>query len=198
MLFYTTAYNPKLRRYLGRTKWLLEKSIHNITNFDYPSNSRRCTCKKPWGNNIICWLLQGLWLHMQREDGANTTRLWTTKRNCRSHTLWIVQWKKNALRVSVAERENISPIILAHMVTIWICTRLQRVIAAENSTACEDHESTRRTGTNNVILLPENVNRMMALWIRFTPTVFTSPLLSISVLETFLASQEFSGPRVIR
>ena len=107
-------------------------------------------------------------------------------------------WKKNALRVSVAGRENISPILLAHTVTIWICTRLQRAIAAENSTACEDHESTRRAGANNVILLPENVNRMMGQWIRFTPTVFTSLLLTISVLETFLASQEFSGPRVIR
>ena len=32
--------------------------------------------------------------------------------------------------------ENISPILLAHTVMIWICTRLQRVIAAENSTAC--------------------------------------------------------------
>ena len=66
------------------------------------------------------------------------------------------------------------------------------------STASEDHESTRRAGANNVILPPENVNRMMGLWIRFTPTVFISPLLTISFLETFLASQEFSGPRVIR
>ena len=71
--------------------------------------------------------------------------------------------KENALRVSVAGRENMSPIILAHTVTIWICTRLQRVIAAENSTACEDHESTRRAGGNNVILPPENVKRMMGL-----------------------------------
>ena len=116
----------------------------------------------------------------------------------RNLTIWIVQWKKNAPRVSLAGRENISPIILAHTVTIWICTRLQRVIAAENSTACEDHESTRRAGTNNVILLPENVNRLMGQWIRFTPTVFLSPLLSISVQETFFASQEVSGPRVIR
>ena len=112
--------------------------------------------------------------------------------------IWIVQWKKNSLWLSVAGRENISPIILAHTVMIWICTRLQRVIAAENSTACEDHESTRRAGANNVILLPENVNRIMGLWIRFTPTVFTSPLLTISVLEKFLASKEFSGPKVIR
>ena len=51
---------------------LLEKSIHDITNFDYPSNSWRCMCKKPWGNNIICRLCQSLWLHTQREDGANT------------------------------------------------------------------------------------------------------------------------------
>ena len=41
------------------------------------------------------------------------------------------------------------------------------------------------------------LNRMMGLWIRNTPTVSRSPLLSDSVLETFLVSQEFSGPRVI-
>ena len=27
-------------------KWLSEKTIHDITNFDNPSNSWRCTCKK--------------------------------------------------------------------------------------------------------------------------------------------------------
>ena len=32
-------------------------------------------CKKPKGNNIICWLYQGLWLHSQRKDGTNSTRL---------------------------------------------------------------------------------------------------------------------------
>ena len=26
--------------------WLSEKSIHDITDFNYPSNSRQCTCKK--------------------------------------------------------------------------------------------------------------------------------------------------------
>ena len=26
-------------------------------------------CVKPKGNNIICWLLQGLWFHTQRKDG---------------------------------------------------------------------------------------------------------------------------------
>ena len=29
--------------------------------------------------------------------------------------------------------------------------------------ACEGYESTRHVGANNVILLPENVNRMMGL-----------------------------------
>ena len=71
--------------------------------------------------------------------------------------------KENALRVSVAGRENISPTILALTVTNWIWTRLQRVIAAENLTACEGYESTRHAGANNVILLQENVNRLMGL-----------------------------------
>ena len=53
--------------------------------------------------------------------------------------------------------------MLAPTLTIWINTRLQRVIAVENSTACEEHESTRCTGAKNVILLPENVNRLMGL-----------------------------------
>ena len=37
--------------------------------------------------------------------------------------------------------ENISPIILAQTKMTWTCTRLQRVIAAENLTACESYES---------------------------------------------------------
>ena len=55
--------------------------INNITNFEYLSNSWRCTCIKPRGNNIICRLRQGLWLHSQRKDGANTSRLRPTQRN---------------------------------------------------------------------------------------------------------------------
>ena len=112
--------------------------------------------------------------------------------------IWTMQWKENAPRVSVAGRENISLIILALTLTNWIWARLLRVIAAENLTAREGYESTRHAGANNVILLPENVNRMIGSLIRNIPTVFKSPLLSDSVLEAFLASQEFCGPRVIR
>ena len=35
--------------------------------------------------------------------------------------------------------------------------------AAENSTACEGREFTRRAGANNIILRQENVNPMMSL-----------------------------------
>ena len=52
------------------------RNVFGSLNFDYPSNTWRCTC-----NNIICRLRQGLWLHTQREDGANTTRLRPTQRN---------------------------------------------------------------------------------------------------------------------
>ena len=37
-----------------------QKSNNDITNFNYPSNSRRCTCKRSGDNNIICRLLQSL------------------------------------------------------------------------------------------------------------------------------------------
>ena len=44
MFYYATEWNPKLKKYLGRTKMASEKSIHDIKSFDYPSNSRY-TCK---------------------------------------------------------------------------------------------------------------------------------------------------------
>ena len=43
------------------------------------TTSQRCTCQKPCSNNIIHQLLQGIWLHTQREDGANTSQLQTTQ-----------------------------------------------------------------------------------------------------------------------
>ena len=66
-------------------KLFSEKSIPDITNFDYPSNIGRCSCRKLPGNPIICRLLLGIWLHTQREDGANTSGLRSPLRNSRSH-----------------------------------------------------------------------------------------------------------------
>ena len=40
--------------------------------------------KKPWGNNIIRRFLQDIWLHTQRENGANISRLQLPQRNRRS------------------------------------------------------------------------------------------------------------------
>ena len=57
----------------------MEKSIYDNTNFLYLSNCWRCTCKKPWGNNIIRRLLLGIWFLTQREDGADTSRQWLPK-----------------------------------------------------------------------------------------------------------------------
>ena len=56
-------------------------------------------------------------------------------------------------------------IILDQTEMTSICTRLQRMIVAENLTSSEGYESTRHAGANDVILLPENVNQMMGLWI---------------------------------
>ena len=74
-------------------------------------------------------------------------------------SLWQTPWEHFSFFNTMKEK---CPQGVAPTVTIWICTRLQRVIAAENSTACEEHKSTRRAGAKNVILLPENVNRLMA------------------------------------
>ena len=53
-----------------------------IYNFlDYLPNSSRWTCKNRRSNNIICRLLQSLWLHTRMEEGVNTTRLRPTQRN---------------------------------------------------------------------------------------------------------------------
>ena len=62
-----------------------QNGFHNLTNIDYPKNSRRRTGKKPTGNNIICRLYKSLWFHTQMEDRINSTRIRYTKRNRRSH-----------------------------------------------------------------------------------------------------------------
>ena len=42
-------------------------------------------CRNPQGDTLICRFLQGIWLHTQREDGAKTSILGFTQRNCCSH-----------------------------------------------------------------------------------------------------------------
>ena len=49
------------------SKCLLEKLIIN-SNSDTLRNSRRFSSKQPWGDTLICWFLQVIWLRTQRED----------------------------------------------------------------------------------------------------------------------------------
>ena len=67
-----------------------EKSIHEITNFDYPLNSRRCTGKKKQKKTkkldaTISFVDFSKAFDSLHRDGANTSRLRPTQRNRRSH-----------------------------------------------------------------------------------------------------------------
>ena len=46
------------------------------------SNHRRRTSKKYQGNPVVCWFLQGVWFHIQRKYGTNTSNIWSRQRNC--------------------------------------------------------------------------------------------------------------------
>ena len=90
-----------------------------------------------WGQGIARAFTRWMMKTFEHQDSLESKMiLWKDKVTLQKVgvTSWIIQWKKNAHWLSVAGRENISPIILAHTVTIWICTRLQRVIATGNST----------------------------------------------------------------
>ena len=149
---------------------------------------------KPWGRSLNSMNYIYTYIYIYVYINTHFMMKTLTKKSLESNrTLWrdkvtlqkvgVTSWrytnvktmnittKKNTLRVSVAGREIISPIILAQTEMNWICTRPRRVIAAENLTACVDYESKRDSDANDVILLPENINRMMGLWIRNTFTV---------------------------
>ena len=83
MLDYSTTLNQKLKKFLGRIKMIFgENSIHS----DNPLNFKRSLCKKKLrGDNLIYRFFQGIWLNAQMEDGANTSGVWSPKRNCHSY-----------------------------------------------------------------------------------------------------------------
>ena len=55
MLYYSTE---NWENSYDEPNWVLAKSIHDITNFDYLSKTRRCMSKYSCGNNIIHRLLK--------------------------------------------------------------------------------------------------------------------------------------------
>ena len=101
--------------------------------------------------------------------------------------------------MSVAGRENISPILLAHTVTIWMCIPLQHVIAAENSTACEDHESTRHAWFEERNSPAGECKSNDGPMNQVYPHSIHEPIADHQRPgDIFFASQEFCGPRIIR
>ena len=62
--------------------------------------------KKPWGNNTISRLLQGFWLHTQREDGLNNTsqQIPPTQRNCCNHNKML--YKNTKVKVRSPDRDT--------------------------------------------------------------------------------------------
>ena len=59
-----------------KSEHLSEKSIHNFTAPDNPSNHRGSTRKKSQGSTIVRRFLQDIWFHAKRKDEASTTRSW--------------------------------------------------------------------------------------------------------------------------
>ena len=52
---------------------------------DYPLIYQRSMYKKSWGNTTVCKFLQGIWFHTKKEDGANTTSIWSLQKSCYSY-----------------------------------------------------------------------------------------------------------------
>ena len=52
-----------------------------MKNSDNPTNSRRSSCEKPWGDNLMARFFQNIWLHTQRKDVSNTFRPRSPQRN---------------------------------------------------------------------------------------------------------------------
>ena len=61
---------------MKKSEGFSEKSV-NITDSDNLSNHQRSKLKKSLGNTIVCRFLQGILFHTLREDGANTTNIWS-------------------------------------------------------------------------------------------------------------------------
>ena len=58
---------PDIEKILRKNQWLLEESINNLTDSDYPSNHRRSMGKESQGNTTVCRFLQGIQFHTQRK-----------------------------------------------------------------------------------------------------------------------------------
>ena len=62
-----------MEKFLEKSKQLLKKSLHNLTDFDNSSNNRRGTSEKSRGNTAVHRFLQGIKFHKQMEDRLYST-----------------------------------------------------------------------------------------------------------------------------
>ena len=100
-------FNPDCKK----SKQLSKKSLHNLTDSDYPSHHRMSSSKESWGNTTIRWFLQSIRSHKQRKDGTNVTSIWSSQRNCyrynyalqKHESIGLLTWWRYRLLRQVAE-----------------------------------------------------------------------------------------------
>ena len=85
MLYYAIAQNPKLKKLLRKNQNAFRRNRSTTSQILTIRRILEGVSEKPRGNNIIRWLLQGVLLHTQKEDGAYISRQWPTQRERRSH-----------------------------------------------------------------------------------------------------------------
>ena len=78
-----TVSNLKSRKFFGKIRTVFfEELIHDLRDSDYSPNHWRSQSKKSSSNTIVRWFLWSIWLYTQREDGINTTSIWSSQIKC--------------------------------------------------------------------------------------------------------------------
>ena len=72
----------EIEKFIGKSERLSKKSNHNFTDSGNTPNQWRGMCKNSRGNTIVLRFLQNIWFYKQREDGLNTTTIYSSQRNC--------------------------------------------------------------------------------------------------------------------
>ena len=70
---------------LKKLERLSKESHQNLTDSENPWNYWRNTSKVSQGNTTVCRFLQCIRFSTKRKDGANTTSIWSSQRNCYSY-----------------------------------------------------------------------------------------------------------------
>ena len=96
MLYSRISSNQKLRKFLEKIRMVFGEINPQLHRFWQSIKSSKEHRKKSWSNTLVCRVLQGIWFHTKRKDGANTSSLWSPKRNCHSQGL-LTGWRHRLL-----------------------------------------------------------------------------------------------------